>query len=611
MTILGKYELHEELGKGGFGAVYRAVDTSLGREVAIKILHPQLTVDQNFIARFRREARILASLDNRHIVTIYELDEVDGRIFISMRNLSGGSLKAVIQQKGALPNQQADAILRQVINGLKDAHTKGLIHRDLKPENILFDAHGEAAITDFGLVRDSRDSSFSIGPSGGILGTPSYIAPEIWKGAPASAVSDIYALGCIFYEMLSGRVLFEGTTPWDIMQKHSEEVVLPGVWPEGTPPGTANFLRKALEKDPSHRFQSVLEMEAALSLLTSPERLFDGPRAPTFNERMLGYIRALAGRLADRKEKAGAGTRKRMQSWKVWAPILAVVVIAAAAVYLYPVNAYRGFFFSANTEGQKDIYFINSEHAIQRITKSEPGQAAWDPQPATDGTLFFTCDRFKYQSEICALDPDGGEVYRQTHTPGLFESWDPAPASGRNLYFTSNRNGVVEILLLNNKAEIQKVIHSANGSDSWDAAPAKDGKLYFTSNSDGGEAEIFVLEKGWVRQVTYTGTGYESWDPTPDSNGRLFFTSNRDKGQADIYVIERDGEVRRVTNSPENTSSWNPVPGKDGGLYFTSNRFGRTELVYMNAAGKLQVVTSVPGSTEDIEPDPENGRVEN
>ncbi|MHC1783643.1 MAG: protein kinase [Anaerolineaceae bacterium] len=612
MTTLGKYELHEELGKGGFGTVYRATDTSLDREVALKVLHPQLMVDPNFITRFRKEARILASLDNHHIVTIYELDEVEGRIFISMRFLTGGSLKTLIQQKGALPFKQAVTILRQVIGGLSDAHSKGLVHRDLKPENILFDAHKEAVITDFGLVRDSRDSSFSIGPSGGILGTPSYIAPEIWNAAPASQVSDIYALGCMFYEMLTGRVLFDGKTPWGIMKKHSDVLVLPDEWPEGTPSGTITFMRKALEKDPSSRYQSVVVLEEDLLKLDREKGpIIDPPPPPSpgLIERILNFIRSLFQGFAQNKhEERTAGEKVRGSKGKIWVPVLAVAAVAVVSAYFLVESSFRGFYFSANMDGQRDIYFLNSTHATQKVTSSKDNSEAWDPILAPDGSIFFTCDRFENKSEICVMDPAKGLVYRSTNTPGGSESWDPAPAEGGNVYFTSNRFGVNEILLLNDKAETQKVIHSSGNTESWDAAPTKDGKLYFTSNRSESKAEIYILENGEIKRVTTTPGKYQSWDPTIGLDGRLYFSSDREKGQTDIYVIESDGQVRKVTSSPAITSSWNPVPGRNGNLYFTSNRFGKTEILLMNSRGQIQEVVSIPGNSEGVAPDAENGK---
>jgi len=221
MTTLGKYELHEELGRGGFGIVYRAVDTTLGREVALKVLHPQLTVDPDFLEKFRNEARVIASLDSPNIVTIYEMGETDGRIFIAMRYMTGGSLKDKLAKEGKLSFEETLRIMKQVCAGLQVAHEKGLVHRDIKPANILFDSQGNTVISDFGLAKAVQDSSVTAASSAGGMGTPAYRAPELWEGdTPATPETDIYSMGCVLFEMLTGKVLFDGDTSEKILVKH-------------------------------------------------------------------------------------------------------------------------------------------------------------------------------------------------------------------------------------------------------------------------------------------------------------------------------------------------------------------------------------------------------
>ncbi len=265
MKNLGKFEIHEQIGRGGFGTVYRAMDKSLDREIAIKILHPQLTVDDEFIDGFRKEAKTLAMLDNNHIVTIYEMGEIDGYIFIAMRYLSGGNLKEVIRQQGRIPYNEAIAILEQITEGLGEAHSKGLVHRDLKPENILFDSNKKAVITDFGLAKGiSSGTPYSIAS---ILGTPNYLAPEIWSGEPATCVSDLYSLGCIFYEMLTGKLLFEGNSMPEVMKKHFEGLMLPNSWPPDVPNRINDFFQKALAEKKEDRYQNSTEVMVAIQNL--------------------------------------------------------------------------------------------------------------------------------------------------------------------------------------------------------------------------------------------------------------------------------------------------------------------------------------------------------
>lgn len=257
MTSLGKYELHEQLGRGGFGTVYRAIDTTLDRVVALKILHPQLTTDPDFLERFRNEARLVASLRSPHIVTIHELGEVDGRVFIAMEYLAGGSLKQRLES-GPIPYPETVEIMRQVCDGLSVAHAKGLVHRDIKPGNILLDEDGRAVIADFGLARAVQLSSTSTSSSTGGVGTPAYRAPELWRGKPpASPSTDIYSLGCVLSEMLTGKVLFDGSTPDEIITQHLVDgPQVPVSYPAGVPELMQAFIAQALNKDPQERFSS-------------------------------------------------------------------------------------------------------------------------------------------------------------------------------------------------------------------------------------------------------------------------------------------------------------------------------------------------------------------
>lgn len=207
----GKYQILEELGRGGFGTVYKAQDTVLGRLVAIKILHAALVIESNFIERFRQEARTAAMLDHPNLVPVFDFGETEGRYYIAMGYMPGGSLKDLLKREGKLESKRAYEVLAQVCEGLEYAHTRGIIHRDLKPGNILFDENGKARLADMGFARVMCEgASRSMSASGSLVGTPAYMAPETWRNKPATPQTDIYSLGCILYEMLTGKVLFEG-----------------------------------------------------------------------------------------------------------------------------------------------------------------------------------------------------------------------------------------------------------------------------------------------------------------------------------------------------------------------------------------------------------------
>jgi eukaryotic-like serine/threonine-protein kinase len=263
---LGKYHNLKEIGRGGFATVYRAEDTNLGREVALKILDPLLLRDAAWVDHFRREARAVARLKHPHVITIYDVLQSEGQLFIVMDLVEGLSLDRYLAQQGPLPWPQALTILQQVAGALDYAHQQDVIHRDLKPANILLDPHRGAILTDFGFARSISANSVSLSISGGIVGTPSYIAPEVWQDKPVSPATDVYALACIVPELLTGKVLFQGSTPAAVMTQHiMEGPRLPESWPKGVPAGIGSTLRRALDPDPDRRPPSAGELVDVLS----------------------------------------------------------------------------------------------------------------------------------------------------------------------------------------------------------------------------------------------------------------------------------------------------------------------------------------------------------
>jgi serine/threonine-protein kinase len=270
LQTLGRYTIHAELGRGGFATVYRATDTLLDRDVALKILKPGWTDDAKAVERFMREARQASRLKHANIVTIYDVGQAEGRLFIAMELVHGRSLQQIIADEGAMPWPRALAILAQSAAALDYAHKQGLIHRDIKPANIILDeSETEIAVhtilTDFGLVPGAEQASLSVGSTGGMLGTPEYLAPEIWDGEPATKASDIYALGCVAFYLLTGRILFGATTPVAVLKRHVEGPVFPQQWPSGVPGEAEAILRRALAKDPVQRQTSAAGFVAELS----------------------------------------------------------------------------------------------------------------------------------------------------------------------------------------------------------------------------------------------------------------------------------------------------------------------------------------------------------
>jgi tRNA A-37 threonylcarbamoyl transferase component Bud32 len=267
---LGKYQIQEKLGEGATAEVYHAVDTSLGREVALKLLKPALVADPTTFERFCQEARAAAVLFHPNIATVFEIGEEGGRYFIAMRYVSGKSLDKILKEGGPLSWDETFRMARQIGAALDYAHGEGFLHRDVKPSNIMRDDKGDFWLTDFGLTRAMMNTGITT-HTGALLGTPAYIAPEIWNGAVASPASDQYALACVLFEALTGETLFGGTTPQEIITKHLiKEPEFPENWPEGTPAGMRDVLTRALSREPLERFENIKVLASKFSDLETP-----------------------------------------------------------------------------------------------------------------------------------------------------------------------------------------------------------------------------------------------------------------------------------------------------------------------------------------------------
>jgi len=261
-TTLGNYQIIQEIGRGGMAVVYKAFQPSLRRYVALKVLPEYLQIDPEFVARFQREARAAAQLSHPNVVTIYDVGEQAGVHYIAMEYLEGGSLLDRLS-RGVFSLDEALQIVEQVGSALDFAHSRGLIHRDIKPANILFSADNRPKVTDFGIARAGDTSRLT--RAGTMLGTPDYMSPEQAEGGPVDHHTDLYALGVILYEMLTGRVPFHADTPHAILYALIHRPPQPPrqLRPDLSPAVEAVLL-KALAKQPNERFQRGADMIAAL-----------------------------------------------------------------------------------------------------------------------------------------------------------------------------------------------------------------------------------------------------------------------------------------------------------------------------------------------------------
>src|SRR6478672_140176 len=242
--------------------VYLAEDQELGRRVAIKILNGRHANDAQFIERFRREAKNAAALNHPNIVSIYDRGEAEDTYYIAMEFLDGRTLKELIVGHGAAPVRVAIEYARQILSALRFAHRHGIVHRDIKPHNVLVDAEGRVKVTDFGIARAGTSQMTE---TGSIVGTAQYLSPEQARGGEVDQRSDLYSLGVVLYELLTGKTPFEGDTPVEVAMKHlSNAPKPPSELRKDIPPELDMVVLRALAKDPNDRYQSADEMEGDL-----------------------------------------------------------------------------------------------------------------------------------------------------------------------------------------------------------------------------------------------------------------------------------------------------------------------------------------------------------
>jgi serine/threonine-protein kinase len=261
--VVGNYRIAEKIGEGGMGAVYRAVDIMLDREVALKAIRPELSREPQIVERFRAEARTLARVSHPAIANVYTFFLEGEELFLALEFLRGRTLSRVIETGGAIPWQRAVQLLASAMEGIEQAHRCGIVHRDLKPDNLMLTEAGTLKVMDFGIARVLGTGHLT--RTGLLVGTLRYMSPEQIRGEEVDGRADVYALGAVLYEMLTGRTPFEGTSDWAILRAQMEEIPRPpGEQVPLLPWWLDRAVLKALAKHPAERFQSVEEMRLCL-----------------------------------------------------------------------------------------------------------------------------------------------------------------------------------------------------------------------------------------------------------------------------------------------------------------------------------------------------------
>lgn len=392
-----RYQIQKRIGSGGMANVYLAEDQSLHRLVAIKVLNDRFSEDEQFVERFSREASAAARLNHPNIVQVYDRGEADGAYYIAMEYVDGPTLKQIVTEQGPLSEAHVYSYAQQALNGLRFAHKNGVIHRDVKPHNFMVNDEGRVKIADFGIARAGADKGLT--EVGSIIGTAQYLSPEQARGEHVTGASDLYSMGVVLYEMITGRVPFDGDAPVNIAIKHvNDPPPVPSTFRPGLSPQLEAVVMKALAKHPEDRYETAddfledlrraregtLDLTAmgatgmATQVIAQPMRMPDP------------QTQSMAAQRAASTAYDGAQTEKR----RIWPWILAVALLLAIGVAAY-------FALGGSDKGVAvpDVVGLTSNQAAARIRDAglvvgQVDQTASDKEPGT----------------VVSQDPEGGKL---------------------------------------------------------------------------------------------------------------------------------------------------------------------------------------------------------
>ncbi len=420
---LNHYEIIEKLGQGGIGDVYRARDTKLGRDVALKVLPETLTADPARHARFHREAQLLAAFEHPHVASIYSLED-DGDIHFLVLELVEGEDLSTRLQRGPIPPDEAMEVARQVAEALEAAHAKDIIHRDLKPANIKLTPAGQAMVLDFGLAKVREDSaaqddqtilsdSPTIAPDmtreGTVLGTAAYMSPEQARGHQVDERTDIWAFGCVFYEMLTGKAAFRGDSVSDILASVLRSEPDPASLPAALPVAVRRLLRRCLRKDKKQRLHHIADARIAIE-----DTLVENDPSGISDLSAFGAVMANDSTLST--ATAGGGRRP----WPMVLAVLGWLTAIALAIVLWPQNTIQ--------------------HQPTRLDSLTFSGRDWAPDASPDGSMIaFVSDRDGHHSRIWLKQLSGGAEAPLTVGPDDLPRFSP---DGSQVLFVRDEGGV-------------------------------------------------------------------------------------------------------------------------------------------------------------------------
>ncbi len=536
---LGPYEILEPLGAGGMGEVYRARDTRLSRDVAIKLIHPRFAADAEQLRRFEQEARAASQLDHPNILVVHDVGSHEGHPYLVSELLEGESLREKLD--GPLPPKKAVEYAVQVAHGLAAAHEKGIVHRDIKPENVFVTKDGHVKILDFGLVKllpsseaaavDTKTPTELGTQPGTALGTVSYMSPEQVRGQPVDARSDLFSLGVVLYEMLSGRRPFQRDTLADTMSAilHEDPRPLAGTG-SAIPAALDRLVTQCLEKQLADRLSSAHDFALALRGISADQQS--------------------ASKSAE-KSRPAPHKRQMVAAIGIGAALVLVVLTAIVISVKWPRTA------AGKASGQG--------WGPPRQITSAPG---WEAEPAfsPDGTLVAYSAGASGNADIWIVDPDGGEPLRLTDGPGENRkpAWFP---DGRSLAFVSTRSGAASIWKVSRLGGSASLLLE-NGD--MPAISPDSARIAFSRAGPSGKLRIWVaplMDPSHAERLTGDEDGdWDHLDPAWSADGtRLCYSDYRN-----LWLVSaHGGRARQLTRGGRVDRE--PVFSPDGASVFFSS----------------------------------------
>jgi hypothetical protein len=606
-TLIGKqfgpYAIQALLGSGGMGHVYRGFDQSLERPVAIKVLTEAAAAQPGLAERFRQEARLIARLQHPHIVQVYAFGEEDGITYMVEQLLPGPTLgerlKELATRGERFSREQILAMTAQLAGALDAAHAAGIIHRDLKPANALWNTNGELVLTDFGIARQIlTDMKYT--QTGTIIGTPHYLSPEQARGLNVTPASDIYSFGVVLYELIAGKVPFEGETPMTVVLEHiqSPPPSLAPLRPD-LPPAVDVVVQRALAKEPSERFASAGAVAQALEQAWSggkatqvlpPSDIHDQATslwsgAPPANP-------APADTQTPSAPTPAAAPPAPAPEAPAVAPAAATPAPASRPVRRLPlVWLLGGLLLLLLLGGLALALNANAPTDTAADPEAAPAGALTPPPP---GLIAFASDRASGALDIYAMSGDGSDPRNLTSDAGSSAApvWSP---NRQMVAFHSDQDGDFDIYVMHADGSDPRNLTN-NDSDEQEPAWSPDGQtLAFTSNRD-GNAEIYLMNADGSDPRNLSNNPAMERTPAWSPDGQtIAFVTDRD-GNAEIYLMNADGSnARNRSNNPANERfpAWSP----DGQtIAFTSDNNGNAEIYLSSVSGgNVRNLTNAPG----------------